>query len=134
MAIKENIMESQGSVTRRYNNLINDVATLDFYKTDLTNRVNCYSCSDGHITKTKDVDAGVTPMMITCETCNKTAHSSFYRDIAPLQQPTVEWYRPSLKETLKMRKKPNSLEHVLSGGLIYRKVKVQTHSHETPRP
>jgi len=35
----------------------------------------------------------------------------------PEQQPTIEWYRPTLKQVLKMRKKPQVLDHVLNGGL-----------------
>ena len=115
---------SQREVERRYQVLIKDVETKDFYKSvDLTNRVNCYSCATcGHITKTKDVDAGVTPMFFDCEKCGKQASSSFFRDIAPNQQPTIEWYRPSLKEVIGFRKKQFLLDHVLGGGLHFRKI------------
>jgi len=117
-------MESQGSVKRKYEKLLNDVATQDYYKKDLTNRVNCYVCKTcGHVTKTKDIDAGATPMIINCEQCSKDANSMFYNDVAPAKIPTIEWYRPSLKETLRLRKKPAYLEHVLSGGLLSRKIK-----------
>lgn len=118
-------MESQGEVTRKYHKLLDDVATKDFYKIDLSNRVNCYTCSNpkcGHITKTKDVDAGVTPMFFECEVCGSRATSSMYRDIVPDKQPTIEWYRPNLAQVIKMRKKPNLLDHILSGGLDYRKI------------
>ena len=64
-------MESQSSVERKYKKLMQDVATSDYYKVDLSNRVNCYVCKCGHITKTKDIDAGVTPMMFTCESCGR---------------------------------------------------------------
>ena len=114
-------MESQRQVEKKYNKLLQDVKTDDFYKVDLTNRVNCYSCTCGHITKTKDIDAGVTPFMFTCEKCHGTATSSFFNDIAPDQSPTFEWYRPTLKQVLKMRKIPVMLDHVLSGGLDHRK-------------
>ena len=116
-------MISQREIERKYNKLLKDVDTDDFYKTDLTNRVNCYKCSCGHITKTKDVDAGVTPFMHRCEKCGNMAHSTFYTDIVPNQLPTEEWYRPSLKEVLKMRNKPDVIDHILNGGLDYRKVK-----------
>lgn len=114
--------ESKKVVTEKYLSLINDVDTKDFYDIDLTNRFNCYVCSCGHITKTKDVDAGVTPFMFTCEECGNFARSTFYNDIVPDKLHTIEWYRPSLKEILKLRKKPSSLEHVLNGGLMHRKI------------
>ena len=97
-------MNSQREIECNYNKLMNDVKTSDYYKIDLSNRVNCYTCqSCGHITKTKDVDAGVIPFMFLCEKCNSTAYSSFFKDIAPDQQPTIEWYRPDLKQVMKMR-------------------------------
>lgn len=85
-------------------------------------RVNCYKCpACGHITKTKDVDVGVTPFMKRCEKCDEFAYSSFYNDIAPDQEPTIEWYRPSLEEVLEI-KDEGILEHVLKGGLECRKI------------
>ena len=117
-------MQSQREIERKYNKLLKDVETNDFYKIDLTNRVNCYACDCSHITKTKDIDAGVTPFMHICEKCGQTAKSTFYRDIAPKQQPTEEWYRPTLKKVMKMRKNEALLDHVLQGGLIVRKIKV----------
>ena len=90
------------------------------------NRVNCYKCDRcGHITKTMDVDDGVTPYAFTCDYCgNPFATSTMYNDIAPKQKPTHEWYRPSLKETLKWRSKnTNMLEHILNGGLDVRPIK-----------
>ena len=109
-------------IQKKYANLLRDVENNDFYKTDLTNRVNCYQCSCGHITKTRDIDSGVTPFMFTCEECGDTATSTMYRDIAPHQQPTIEWYRPTMEQVLKMKNKPDLLGHILSGGLDYRKV------------
>jgi RNase P subunit RPR2 len=114
-------MKSQREIQREYNKLLQDVATKDFYKVDLTNRVNCYVCQSCHaITKTIDVDSGVTPFIHLCENCNGEAHSTFYKDIVPNRQPTQEWYRPSLKEVLKMRNKEGMLEHILQGGLDVR--------------
>jgi hypothetical protein len=116
-------MKSQRQIERDYNKLMNDVKTSDYYKIDLTNRVNCYTCqSCGHITKTKDIDAGVIPFMFMCEKCNGTAYSSFFKDIAPNQEPTIEWYRPTLKQILKLRNKPDVLHHIFNGGLEYRKI------------
>jgi len=117
-------MKSQREVIRKYEKLLQDVATKDFYKIDLTNRVNCYTCqSCSGITKTKDVDAGVTPFMHSCVYCGQTAYSSFYKDIAPSIKPVQEWYRPTLAQCLKMRSDEGLLEHVLNGGLDVRKIK-----------
>lgn len=109
-------------IIKKYNKLIEDVKTDDFYKVDLTNRVNCYRCSCGHITKTKDVDAGVTPFIIRCEECGSEAQSSFFKDIAPNQEPTLEWYRPSIEEVLKFRNNEEMLDHILKGGLAKRNI------------
>jgi hypothetical protein len=115
-------MESQRSIERKYNKLMEDVSTNDFYKVDLTKRVNCYTCKCGHITKTKDVDPGVTPFLFKCESCGELAQSTFYTDIAIYKEPTIEWYRPDLKETMKHRNHPVTLDHILNGGLLDRKV------------
>lgn len=117
-------MYSQKEIQSKYQRLLQDVKTKDFYKIDLTNRVNCYRCSCGHVTKTVDVDAGVTPFMHECEECEGMAYSTGYKDIAPWQKPTQEWFRPDLKAVLKMRKNPDLLDHVLRGGLDVRKIPV----------
>lgn len=122
-------MKSQREVERKYNRLLEDVKTKEFFKIDLTNRVNCYTCQTcGHITKTKDVDAGVTPFMHTCESCGQTAYSSFYKDIAPHLKPTQEWYRPTLERVLKMRRNSNLLDHILHGGLDVREIEDKQHT------
>jgi len=116
-------MKSQREIERDYNKLLYEVNTDEYYtKTDLTNRVNCYKCNCGHITKTKDIDSGVTPFMFKCEKCGNYAHSTFYNDIVPKQEPTFIWYRPTLKEVIKMRKKPELLDHILNGGLDYKPI------------
>lgn len=115
-------MKSQRETERQYNNLLKDVETNDFFKIDLTNRINCYVCGCGHITKTKDVDVGVTPFMHRCEKCKQMARSTFYNDIAPEQPHTEEWYRPTLTQVLKMRKNEDLLNHVLQGGLMNRTI------------
>jgi len=118
-------MKSQRQIEREYNKLLHSVKTDDYYtKTDLANRVNCYVCQTcGHITKTKDIDSGVIPFMFRCEKCQEVAYSSFFKDIAPDQLPTYEWYRPTLQQVLKMKNKPDMLDHILKGGLDYRKIK-----------
>lgn len=116
-------MKSKKKIEKAFKKLIDEVKTKKFYTdVDLTNRVNCYACARGHITKTKDVDSGCTPFMLTCEVCGGLAHSTCYNDIAKDQEPTIEWYRPTLEQLLKMREDPGMLEHVLNGGLDYRKI------------
>ena len=113
---------SKREIERQYNKLMLDVKTKDYYtKVDLSKRVNCYVCANRHVTKTIDIDTGVTPMFITCAVCNGQATSTFYRDINPAMEPSMEWYRPSLKETLKI-KSSYMLDHVLMGGLMIRKI------------
>lgn len=113
-------MGNKREITRRYNKLIEEVKTHPYYTSiNLENKVNCYVCSCGHVTKTRVVDAGVTPMFFICEKCKSRASSSFFKDIAPNQSPTIEWYRPTLKQVLKM-KHDAMVERVLSGGLDFR--------------
>lgn len=116
---------NKSDIERLYKKLMNDVETHEYYKIDLTNRVNCYVCkSCNHVTKTKDIDPGVISMMIACESCGVWAHSTFFKDIAPDKNPSIEWYRPTLEELIKLRKKNLALvDHVLSGGLMKRKIK-----------
>lgn len=108
-------------IINQYEKLLKDVATDDYYKTDLTIRLNAYVCETcGHGTITKDVDAGCTPFMHTCEKCGGMAQSRMYK-VAPYLIPTQEWYRPTLEELLKMT--PGMIDHVLQGGLAWRKIK-----------
>lgn len=115
-------MIGQKEITRKYNEM---VKTMEKELIDLTNRINCYVCDKcGYITKTKDIDKGVIPFMFTCKKCgNLMAKSTFFNDIVPERKPTIEWYRPTLKEVLKMRNKQDGmLEHILDGGLDYRRL------------
>lgn len=115
-------MKSQREIKRLYDELMADVQTNNYYKVDLKNRVNCYTCACGHVTKTKDIDAGCTPFMHSCEKCGGMARSTFYNDIAPNQMPTEEWYRPTLKQLMKMRNDEPMLDHIFGGGLDVRKI------------
>ena len=113
-------MMSVRECTRKYNEM------LKMHKAKVEpNRVNCYRCDRcGSITKTIDVDDGVTPYSYTCEYCgNPYAISTMYHDVSPKQKPTQEWYRPTLKDCLKWRKNPSMLEHILNGGLDVRPIK-----------
>lgn len=86
------------------------------------NRINCYRCTNGHITKTIDRHVGVTPMFNRCE-CGAQAQSTWYTDIAPDIEPTYEWVVPTLQEVKKYRKEPAMLDHIFNGGLDYRRIK-----------
>lgn len=113
-------MMSQREVKKAYESMLK---LGDLSKPVVQNKVNCYRCSCGNVIKTIDVNNGTTPFMIQCDICDTMATSTMYRDIAPDKEPTIEWYRPTLEECIKMRKKPNVLEHILMGGLEMRKIK-----------
>lgn len=116
-----NGLMSVREVTRRYNVMM---TTIEGYPAEVEkDRHNCYRCPNcGHVTKTIDVEIGTTPANLPCENCSAFAQSTFYVDVAPGQKPTIEWYRPSLKQTLKLRKNPDAVDHILKGGLGYRKI------------
>lgn len=116
-------MRSLRELEKQYKKLLNDVKTKEFYtKIDLLHRVNCYVCQCGHITKTRDVDAGVTPFIHRCEKCEGMARSTFYHDISPNQKPTQEWYRPTFKQLSNKRRDDNYLNHILQGGLDFKTI------------
>jgi hypothetical protein len=88
------------------------------------NRFNNYICPAGHLTRTQDVDWGTTPMFLTncCKSlCLEFGISTFYKDVAPKKPIDGEWYRPTL-EDLNKKFDALTIDHVLAGGLIYRKV------------
>lgn len=85
------------------------------------NHINCYTCSNGHITKTIDLHKGTTPMFNRCE-CGAQSQSSWYRDVAPDIEPTYEWFVPTLAEVKKYKKNSAMLDHIFAGGLDYRKI------------
>lgn len=109
-------------VERRYNQMVAKSESVNSNIKEI--RINCYRCeSCKHITKTKDVDAGTTPMFLNCLNCKNRAVSTFYNDIAPEQNPSHEWFRPTLAQTIKWRtKNPAMLEHILLGGLELRPI------------
>lgn len=112
---------SIAELTRRYNAVVSDAEKLGKPE----NRTNCYVCSSGHITKTIDVDEGVTPMFHQCHYCENMGTSRFYQDFAPDLKPVQEWYRPSLEECIELNRKGELglLEHILDGGLNVRDIK-----------
>jgi hypothetical protein len=112
-------MISQREVIKKHNQL------LEQYKNENGNKgkVNCYRCHVcQHITKTIDTDAGVTPMITSCELCKNQAWSTGYIDVAPAQHPTFEWVRPPLSQVIKLMDKPSVLEHIFKGGLMLKPI------------
>ncbi len=114
---------NEKEITKKYEALLKSVAEDDFYDIDLTDRVNVYVCPKGHMTKTKEVDAGVTPFIMGCSKCQTGAQSRMYKGVPEELEVTREWYRPSLEETLRIAKQvPQALDHILQGGLLNRKI------------
>jgi len=101
----------------------------DAVKPNHFNNYTCERCKA--IVKTVDLDNGTTPFTISCR-CGNDARSSFYNDRYPERLPDYGWYRPSLKETLKYRKKNKlgMLEHILSGGLDMKEIQPKRVQHE----
>lgn len=119
---EKELQEEKKETEKKYKQLLKDVEEKEFFKNAKKNVFNCYKCTDcGTITKTKDIDAGVTPASIVCKGCNSLSWSSFYNDIKPNEEHTAEWYRPSLKEVLQLSS--GALDHVLKGGLLYRDIR-----------
>lgn len=59
-------------------------------------KINEYTCEAGHVTRTGNVDPGVTPFMIGCKAdgCTEMAKSCFYR-CDQSRRPDWVWYRPN---------------------------------------
>lgn len=111
-------------IESKYKDMVSGINAGNRLKGQLKGRVNCYVCSVcGHTTKTRDVDEGVSPIYFECEKCGNRAFSTFYKDVVPDQEPTFEWFRPSLRKVVKNRKEELILDHVLSGGLMPRPTK-----------
>lgn len=85
---------------------------------------NLYTCMlcEGFIV-TEDVDDGVTPMMLACRAtsgCDGVMYSAGYppTEVIGDEQPTWEWYRPTLKQARRMSQEMQ--QHVAQGGLALR--------------
>ncbi len=109
---------SKNEVITKYNAI---VALIASRPETVRGRTNCYLCRKPecrHITKTLCIHEGVTPMLFHCEKCGEIAESSGFRDLVPNQKATIAWYRPTLRDVLKIRKThPFIVEHILKGGL-----------------
>ena len=111
---------SKREIAKRYNSMMKLVEGKEIQ----SQRINCYTCNScKHVTKTIDMAVGTTPFMHTCEECGDFAHSSMYNDISPNKKPTQTWYRPSLNDCYKLRRKnPEVLEHIFMGGLLHKAI------------
>ena len=97
--------------------------------------VQSYFC-DGckKVNHTLIVNYGATPMFHSCSNCGSMSTSTGQKEVSELlrEEPIcIEevWYYPTLEETLKLRKKPHMLQHVLDGGLLNRKEKINLYEH-----
>jgi hypothetical protein len=100
-----------------------------------TNKINAYVCFNLHITVTKNVDEGVTPMFIACPKCFKQAISMMY-NVNQSSKPTQQWYKPTRDEIVAEAKAVtknfnvsfldvfnNLQDHVSKGGLLMKELK-----------
>ena len=109
-------------ITKRYKAMLRELPTAEI--DDNTGKVNCYRCDKCHnVTKTIEREKGSTPMGIICPVCGDNAFSTFYQDIAPDKEPTFEWVRPTLEETLEMHNTPIQCNFVLAGGLVRKEIR-----------
>lgn len=91
------------------------------------NRINVYTCPNGHQTVTIDLVEGTTPMILRCRqraddgkhNCTDFAESAWYRCDQSLT-PEYEWYKPDSLKGLSSEER----DHVKLGGLLLRKIKV----------
>ena len=89
------------------------------------NKINTYTCPNGHVTVTIDADEGVTPMMLRCRqkhddgkhNCTEMAASAFYTCNQSLT-PEYEWFKPKSFKGYSAAMK----EHLKNGGLEIRKI------------
>jgi hypothetical protein len=97
----------------------------------MENKINTYTCPNGHVTVTVDTDEGTTPMMLRCRqrasdgkhNCTEFAKSAFYQCDQSLT-PEYEWYKPVSLKGLSNEMK----EHVKMGGLEIRKLPVSVNN------
>lgn len=84
-------------------------------------KINVYTCAKGHKTITVDAEFGTTAFGIRCRhpRCTAMAQSAFYQ-VDQALKPAFEWYRPSPREARKLD--DATLDHVLRGGLLVRKI------------
>lgn len=103
-------------IEKKYNELVQTIETKRMYDgRDKVDRYTCITC--GHIIYTTYRDKGVTPFTIRCSRCGGTKHhdKTYDKKTVPAYVNVMDWYRPTLEQTLKMS--DAKIEHVLNGGL-----------------
>ena len=104
-------------IEKKYKELVDSIETKRMYDgRETVDRYTCDSC--GHIIYTTYRDKGVTPFTMRCHRCGGTKYhdKTYDKKNVPDQVVVMEWYRPTLKKTLKMSEEMK--DYVLDGGLI----------------
>lgn len=104
-------------IKERYDRMLSEIGDSEMY--DGRNTVDRYVCEKcGNHIHTTYRDKGVTPFTIICPTCGGIMKhtQTFDRNEVPDDVEVKEWYRPSLKETLKMS--DGWIDHIINGGLV----------------
>ena len=112
-------MNTKG-IKERYDNLKSTIEDAEMY--DGRGEYNGYVCEHcNYITATIYKDKGVTPFVIICERCGKTAiHRITTREMPPTLPHISKvkvWVRPTFEQLIKM--KESTIQHVLDGGLVF---------------
>lgn len=104
-------------IEKKYNELVKSIESKIMY--DGRGKVDRYTCDTcGHIIYTTYRDKGVTPFTIRCTRCGGTKYhdKTYDKKTVPGYVNVMDWYRPTLEQTLKMPDRV--IEHILNGGLI----------------
>lgn len=104
-------------IEKRYNELVNGIEEKKMY--DGRNTVDRYVCDTcEYMIHTTYKDKGVTPFTMRCTRCGGTMYhtKTFDKKTVPHYVMVLDWYRPTLEQTLKMS--DAMIEHILNGGLI----------------
>lgn len=104
-------------IEKQYNKLVSEIEGKKMY--DGRGTVDRYVCDTcGHITYTTYRDKGVTPFTMRCHRCGGTKYhdKTYDKKTVPGYVNVIDWYRPTLKQTLEMS--AGQIEHILNGGLI----------------
>ena len=104
-------------IEKKYNELVNSIEKKRMYDGRGTvDRSTCDTC--GHIIYTTYRDKGVTPFTMRCNRCGGTKYhdKTYDKNTVPDYVNVMDWYRPTLEQTLKMC--DGKIQHVLDGGLI----------------
>lgn len=104
-------------IKKEYKKLVDGIEDSSMY--DGRGTVDRYVCDTcGHIIYTTYRDKGVTPFTIRCNKCGgvKVHDKTYEKNSIPSYVNIIDWYRPTLEQTLKMSE--GMIQHILDGGLI----------------